>query len=270
MTKETFSCSACGSALPDGVTLCDVCGHDRLVDVRAAAVRAERARGTAAESGGNTGGSEAAPRQRAGGAKASARKTGGSGASARAAGPLFNTPQWMAIVVAAFILGGVAGASFVPSGGNASTGAGETAGQAQQGAQPDIARLDATRAALEANPDDPDALLAYSHALHDSGMPAQAIVQYRRYLEFRPDDPDARVDLGICYFETKDYTNAITEMERAVAGHPTHQLGHYNLGIVNLNAGNKDKAREWFEKARDINPTSPHGQNAIQLLKEHF
>ena len=275
MADNSNTCTSCGSLLPDGMTVCDICGHDSRDDARS-----RRQSETAAESaagqpeaapGTQKQGTEAArPKQKPSAAKGP-KKSGGKSGAAQTSDALFNTPQWLAIVVAAFILGGVVGASFLPAGGGAKEAA-DSAGnvQGQQTPQADLARLDATREAAEANPDSPDALLAYAHALHDSGMPEQAIVQYKRYLEFVPDNPDARVDLGICYFETKDYATAIAEMEQAVAGHPDHQLGNYNLGIVNLNAGNKDKAREWFEKARDIDPASPHGQNASQLLEQHF
>ncbi|MDX9758767.1 MAG: tetratricopeptide repeat protein [Bacteroidota bacterium] len=262
MGTSNTTCSACGSIKPDGHDVCDICGHDARTDARTPSPAAAPPRPDHP--------AEAPVRKQGRGnprsAGSRAKKTGTSGMGAA----LFSTPQWIAITVAAFILGGVLAATIVSPGGRSSTGSTAEQQASADGVQPDMQRLTETRAAMEANPDNPDALLAYSHALHDSGMPAQAIVQYKRYLEFRPDDPDARVDLGICYFETKDYATAITEMERAVAKSPDHQLGNYNLGIVNLNAGNKDKAREWFEKARDLDPSTPHGQNAAQLLREHF
>jgi tetratricopeptide (TPR) repeat protein len=279
MANTAHVCPSCGSASPANAEFCDICGHDlrietsddsnRPTDISATdsspAATGDR-HSAAGQQSPPSPAQRSAPRQvrksprQAG--KKDARKSGHGASDAQ----LFNTPQWVAITVAAFILGGVVGASFVPAGGGASG----DAAQMQAGAQPDLQRLNAAREALDANPDDPAAILVYANALHDSNMPDQAIVQYKRYLEFDPDNPDARVDLGICYFEKRDFASAIVEMERAVAKHPDHQLGNYNLGIVNLNAGNKDKAREWFEKARDLNPASPHGQNAIQLLEEHF
>lgn len=273
MAKRTQTCSSCGSIKPDDRSVCDICGHDARSEARTEppteAAAAGRGPASSASAAMPAAMPAATPKQARGPQRPSATRSAKAGRK-DAAPALFSTPQWIAIVVAAFILGGVLSASFISRDAGTASGGATTAGNAGDGAQPDMQRLTETRAAMEANPDNPDALLAYSHALHDSGMPAQAIVQYKRYLEFRPDDPDARVDLGICYFETKDYATAISEMERAVAKFPDHQLGNYNLGIVNLNAGNKDKAREWFEKARDIDPSSPHGQNAAQLLGEHF
>lgn len=248
--------------MPAEAVICDICGHDRNLDYQESltpppsmtvTMQPEARPGTSQKP------ARVSPQQ--------AGKRGGKSGKGGASAVLFTTPQWIAITVAAFILGAVLAASMLPSGGTTPAGNGEAA---QQGTQPDLQRLNSARDAAEANPDNPDALLAYANALHDAGMNDQAIAQYKRYLGFVPDNPDARVDLGICYFEKKDFATAIAEMEIAVAKHPDHQLGNYNLGIVNLNAGNKDKAREWFEKARDLDPTSPHGVNATQLLKEQF
>jgi TolA-binding protein len=264
MAEEKNICASCGSAQSPGATVCDICGHDlteiqRDVETPPVAetplVMQEPAKAPRSP--------QAKQQKKQGSSKAGTR------IPSRVGGPLFSTMQWVAITVAAFILGGVITASFLPApAGNPAEMKEETG--MTQGTQPNLQVLNAAKAAVDANPEDAGAILAYANALHDAGMADQAIVQYKSYLEKNPDDPDARVDLGICYFEKQEYDAAISAMERAVADHPDHQLGTYNLGIVNLNAGNKEKAREWFTRARDMNPESPHGKNAAQLLREHF
>ncbi len=286
MPGEKNSCPSCGSVNTDGAMFCDICGQDLsspTIDV-AARTDTDASVDTAATAGTGTASAAAFPAGTAAravadasrvkpGAHSSARKKSAPKSTARAASSrdaaLFTTWQWIAIVVAAFILGGVIGASFLPSAREGVPAEQEQSGTAQS-AQPDLQSLEAAREAAEANPSDARAQLQYANLLHDAMMLDAAIAQYRKYLEMNSDDPDARVDLGICYFEKKEYTAAIAEMERAVANHPEHQLGTYNLGIVNLNAGNKDKAREWFSKARDIDPSSAHGRNAAQLLEQHL
>ncbi len=186
-------------------------------------------------------------------------------------GPRFTTTQWIVICVASFVLGGVVTAAFVPSAGGNSEATGEAATgdtQAQDPKRPTLVQVNAARDAAEANPSDMSAQLKYANILHDVMMLDQAIAQYKLYLATIPDNVDARIDLGICYFEQKKFAEAIVEMETAVKADPQHQLGNYNLGIVNLNAGNEEKAREWFTKARDIDPSTPYGQNADRILKE--
>lgn len=271
ISAEKNICPSCGSSVSGEATVCDICGQD----LTAASVD----QSTVAASAAPPAGTSTAVRVAADAARAKptvppqSRKKSAAKPAVRTAGSkdaaLFSTWQWLAIVIAAFILGGVVGASFMPSAREGTTADQEQSGM-QPSAPPDLQALETARAAAEADPADADAQLQYANGLHDAMMLDQAIAQYKKYLELDPGNPDARVDLGICYFEKKEYAAAIAEMERAIAEHPEHQLGTYNLGIVNLNAGNKDKAREWLQKARDLDPASPHGQNAAQLLEEHF
>jgi TolA-binding protein len=155
------------------------------------------------------------------------------------------------------------------------TGGGKTPQSSKQPVMPtgssvDPMRLSETKKALDASPDDPQLMLSYANMLNDSKQFSEAIPYYRKYLETTPDNADARVDLGVCYFELKKYPAAIFEMERAVKDQPGHQLGNFNLGVVNLQAGNQDKAREWFEKALKLNPSSETGLNAKRILSEAF
>ncbi len=256
MAEEKKICASCGSPQPLDATICDICGHDLTVVEAPVPTPPAAAEPSPAQ--------RPAPQQKKkSGAKGSPRKPAPAGT------PLFSTMQWLAITVASFILGGVITASFLPQQGTDSA-AGSDNATMTQGSQPDLQTLNAAKAAVDANPEDPGTILIYANALHDAGMEEQAIVQYKSYLSKNPDDPDARVDLGICYFNLQEYDAAIAEMERAVTAHPEHQLGTYNLGIVYLNAGNKEKAREWFTRARDMDPESAHGRNAAQLLREHF
>lgn len=134
----------------------------------------------------------------------------------------------------------------------------------------DLGEIERQRTYVEANPDDMPAALAFANALHDAKLTDQAIVYYKKYLLKNPTDPDARVDLGICYFELGDNDTAIKEMTLAVKDNPTHQLGHFNLGIVSMAANRMDEARAWFEKTIAIDATSQAGQSAQRFLQEKF
>jgi Tfp pilus assembly protein PilF len=62
---------------------------------------------------------------------------------------------------------------------------------------------------------------------------------------------------------------ALQEMERVYTINPHHQAAAFNLGIVQLNAGNLDEASEWLRRAASIDPNSDLGQRAKKLLDEH-
>ena len=58
-------------------------------------------------------------------------------------------------------------------------------------------------------------------------------------------------------------------MKKALEYKPNHQIGHLNLGVVNLTAGNVDVAKEWFQKAIELGPETEVGKKAKDLLNSH-
>ncbi len=292
MSIDRMACPACGSAVPNDAQVCDICGEDLTLRNEAP----EKAPSPAKESSGGsvrqaTSSAAANPLfcTSCGAAneqsdsfcnacgsqlrKAQVRRTAKKAPGKKPAAAIsFSTTQWIVICVASFILGGVMVAVLTPSGGPGVTTEAQPPAENQQAGEskrPTLAQINLARDEAEANPSDMALQLKYANLLHDAMMLDQAIAQYKLYLASVPDNVDAQVDLGVCYFEQQKYPEAIAAMEAGVRVDPRHQLGNYNLGIVNLNAGNVEKAREWLTKARDLNPGTPYGQNAERLLKEH-
>lgn len=143
--------------------------------------------------------------------------------------------------------------------------------------------IDQLQQTVDASPKDDASLIRLANKLHDAAMSnpnllTRAIDTYAKYLKLKPNDPNARVDLGICYFEMARvdtnngaslFSRAIQEMETAIRANPDHQPAAFNLGIVNLNAGNLEKSTEWFTRAVKINPNSDLGKKAQQLVEQH-
>ncbi|MBL1212904.1 MAG: tetratricopeptide repeat protein [Ignavibacteriae bacterium] len=119
---------------------------------------------------------------------------------------------------------------------------------------------------VDANPKDMDKLLRLSHLLNDNGMYDKAIENYTRYLENKPNVPDVLVDLGVCYYNIKDYDSAVKRMKQAISIEPQHQIGHFNLGIVNFAQNNINEAKDWWEKTVEIDASTPVGKKAQELL----
>lgn len=136
---------------------------------------------------------------------------------------------------------------------------------------------------VDANPGDVSSTLRLANLLHDAGMsdPAylkRAVETYKQYLVRNPKNPDARVDLGICYYELgrKDtarseqfFAMALREMKTAYDQNPGHQTAAFNLGIVNLQAGNMEEASKWFQRTVALDGSSKLGTIAKQLLEQH-
>lgn len=112
-------------------------------------------------------------------------------------------------------------------------------------------------------------LLQLAHLLNDSGLMDEAIEKYKIYIKTHPGVPDVMIDLGVCYFEKRDYATADSIMRAAVKIDPNHQIGHLNLGIVNLAKGDLQSSKEWLTKAVALGPTTEPGKKAKQLLESH-
>lgn len=121
----------------------------------------------------------------------------------------------------------------------------------------------------QSNPNDHQTLLKLAHLLGDSRFFDKAIEKYTQYLQTHQNEADVWVDMGVCYFEKMDYAKAIEIMNKALEINPTHQIAHFNLGIINLSAGNHDEAISWWKKTEALNPNSDIGRRAKELINQH-
>ncbi|HSM50024.1 MAG TPA: tetratricopeptide repeat protein [Thermoanaerobaculia bacterium] len=104
-----------------------------------------------------------------------------------------------------------------------------TASPAAGGAMPPVERL---RQAVEANPDDADAVLALANANFDIQNWGRAIELYQRYDQLRPGDANALTDLGVSLRETGRIDEAIALFRRASELAPDHWQSRFNEAIV--------------------------------------
>lgn len=154
-----------------------------------------------------------------------------------------------------------------PASSSINTGVGQT--QSSGVDLTSLQKINELEAAIKANPDNNEALLELAHLRNDSGMFEKAIENYREYLSRVPENADARIDMGVCYYNLSKYNEAIAEMTKALEYSPDHQIGHLNLGIVNLAAGNIEKSKEWLKKAVALGPGTDVGRRAQELLTSH-
>jgi len=122
---------------------------------------------------------------------------------------------------------------------------------------------------VKTNPQNHEAILKLGHLLNDNGFHERAIEKYKTYLKTHSDNVDVIVDMGVCYFELKKYDESINIIKSALEINPKHQIANFNLGIVNLANKNMDEAKQWWTKARDIDPNTNIGKKAEELIKSH-
>ncbi len=119
------------------------------------------------------------------------------------------------------------------------------------------------------NPNDYASLLNLGHLLNDSGFFEKAINRYEQYLEKFPNKPDVLIDMGVCYFELKQYDEALKYMKKGISMNPRHQIGLFNIGIVNSAMGNTNEAKIWWGKSVEINPNANIAKKAKELINQN-
>lgn len=130
---------------------------------------------------------------------------------------------------------------------------------------PDIAKI---QGMLAEDPGNAALLLQYANLLNDHGFFIKAIEAYENYLQIMPDVPEAIIDMGVCYFELRNFAAADSVMRMALEINPNHLIGNFNLGIVNYNAGNLERSKQYFNKVISLQPQSQQAQIAREILNE--
>ncbi len=140
------------------------------------------------------------------------------------------------------------------------------------------ARLHAMEDAVTNHPNDLEALLRLANAYQDTRQFVRAVSMYQKYNQMDSTNADVHVDLGVTYFEIArtdsirhhEYLElADQEMLTGLRINPKHQLACFNLGIVHLQKGEMDSAKEWFVKCAKIDSTTETGRRATMLIQQH-
>lgn len=113
---------------------------------------------------------------------------------------------------------------------------------------------------------DPVLLGQEADALFGAGRYTDAIPLYRRVLELDPGDIETYNDLGLALYYTGERAGALETLAKGTAAGPDFQRIWLTLGFVSLDAGDRTQARTALERARDLGPDNPVGQEAIRLL----
>ncbi|GJQ64772.1 MAG: hypothetical protein SCALA702_38250 [Melioribacteraceae bacterium] len=132
-----------------------------------------------------------------------------------------------------------------------------------------LQKINELQQAYENNPENTRALIDLAHLLNDSGFYEKAIQRYKEYLEISPKEADVWVDMGVCYYQLQQYDSAISAMNKGLEIKPDHQIAHFNLGIVYMASGAMEKAKDWWQKAVNLNPNTNIGKKAQDLLNSN-
>ena len=132
----------------------------------------------------------------------------------------------------------------------------------------DQSRVDALRAAIEKDPQNPSNYTQLGNAYFDAEQWANAIESYERSLKLNPNDADVSTDLGVSYYYTNRTEDALAQFEQSLKVNPNHTKTLLNKGIV-LAFGKEDlrAAADQWKRVVELAPDSPEGQAARRALE---
>ena len=116
-------------------------------------------------------------------------------------------------------------------------------------------RVELRKAAVDANPNDTAARIAYARALIDAEDVKGAFDQTQKVAETEPDNADARTLQAVILLRIGDVEMATGLLDKVLAAHPDHVEALGYRGAIYLNAGQKLKAIEAWTKLIALDPT---------------
>jgi tetratricopeptide (TPR) repeat protein len=127
-------------------------------------------------------------------------------------------------------------------------------------------KLAGLKQAVDNNPSDTLAMREYADFLSASHKMNEAISYYEKILEINPKRADIRFSLAVIYFNKQDYQKCEDENNKVLTFDSKNQMALYNLGAIAATRGNKEKAKEYWNKVISINAQSETGQLAKESL----
>ncbi len=131
-----------------------------------------------------------------------------------------------------------------------------------------VAKLEAQR---QKDPGNVQVLVDLGNAYFMRQRLDQAEQAFTKALEQKPGDPAAQVGLAMVWHARGDSKRAEQALKAVLASHPDDQDAHYTLAIVYFSAGRVDLARQEWQTAADIDPSSVTGkrsQSFVNLIEE--
>jgi len=110
---------------------------------------------------------------------------------------------------------------------------------------------------LSSDPDNPVLMNYLGNAYLDKGNIGKAEELYRKAITIAPTFGNPHNNLATIYVFGKKFKEAIDEFEKGLLYSDRKAPVFYNIGLSYINMGDKDKAKEYFTKALEIDPKNP-------------
>ena len=120
--------------------------------------------------------------------------------------------------------------------------------------------------AVSSDPDNISALFTQAFYYQNHDKKSEAIDIYARMMEIDPSFVPAYVNSAILLMERDSMTLAESQLMQALKLDSTFLLTHYYLGECAVSMGDKETARQRFEKALELDPEYSDAKQALKKL----
>ncbi len=120
--------------------------------------------------------------------------------------------------------------------------------------------------AIKNNPNDTIALKNYADYLSASHKMNEAISHYEKILEINPKRSDVYFALALIYYNKQDFVKCEEVNKKVLSFDPLNQMALYNIGAIAATQGNKEKAKEFWNKVVSIDENSETAKLAKESL----
>lgn len=163
------------------------------------------------------------------------------------------------------------GSGPLPSGHPPLQASGGSAGQGSSSATGDTSAMISTlEKKLASHPTDTKTALALADAYLSANRPDKALKLYDDIVGREPGNLTARVQLALALHASGDDKKALAILGALIESAPDNQAAHYNLAIIYFSQGKTAAAKQEWQKAAAIDPTSRLGlssQNFVDLME---
>lgn len=127
-------------------------------------------------------------------------------------------------------------------------------------------KLAELKEAVDTNPSDTLAMRNYADFLSASHKMNEAIPYYEKILKVNPKRTDIYFSLALIYYNKQDFEKCEQVNNDVLSFDPNNQMALYNLGAIAATQGNREKAKDLWEKVISINAESETGKLANESL----
>jgi superkiller protein 3 len=114
--------------------------------------------------------------------------------------------------------------------------------------------IGAALAAVDADPESPEAWNALGNALANRGAYRDAIAVFQRAADLAPDEEIYISNKGAALLKAGETKKALAAFKKALRLEPFNAIAYYNLGVAHDKLGHYDKALAAYEDAFELDP----------------